>query len=207
MKKLITLFAVVLCTTLFAQNTKKDVYLEQHLPLLKENLTNQEYNQFKKSMRFDKTGNLVGQNFDLLEKGAADQFGVYFQYIATQRSGRSETISLIKSDGTEIIISADGTIVKKTSVSTKEVAASEIEEDHIQSYTDKTYKVSDLLSEDGLFIITSTGCGPCVLAYPSLNELTQDPSFSNVNFVALYRDSFQKSTRSKREVCMSDLGN
>lgn len=53
-------------------------------------------------------------------------------------------------------------------------------------------KVSDLVSQDGLFIITTTSCGPCILAYPELNELTKDSLFEKVNFVALYSDSFQK---------------
>lgn len=53
-------------------------------------------------------------------------------------------------------------------------------------------KVSDLVSQDGLFIITTTSCGACILAYPELNELTKDSLFEKVNFVALYSDSFQK---------------
>jgi len=192
MRKLITLLTFVLCTTLFAQSTNKDVYIAQHLPLLKENLSNQEYNQFKKSMRFNKEGKLIIQNFNLLEKGAGDQIGVYYQYIFSQRSGRIETISFIKEDGTEMIIAPDGTITNKTSVSTKAVANNEIVENTIRSYTDKEYNVSELVTEDGLFIVTSTGCGPCVMAYPKLNKLTENPAFAKINFVALYRDSFQK---------------
>ncbi len=191
MKKLITMLAFVLCSITFAQKTDKDVYIANHLPLLKENLTTKEYNTFKKSMRFDKKGKLIYQNSDLLEKGAGNQFGVYYQYISTQRTGASYPIVLVKDDGTEITIEPDGTI-SRTSISTKEVTDSTIVRNTIKSYTDKEYNVSELLTEDGLFIVTSTSCGPCVTAYPELNELTKNEAFSKINFVALYRDSFQK---------------
>lgn len=206
MKKTFSIIFFVLSVTLFAQNSKKDIYIKQHLPLLKENLTKKEYNQFKKSMRFDKKDHLIAQNFNLLEKGAGDQFGVYFQYIATQRSGRVETIGLSRSDGTEIIISPDGTIISKTKVSTKEVANSQIEGGTIKSYTNKSYTLSDLLTEDGLFIITSTSCGPCISAYPTLNELTQNTSLSKIKFVALYRDSFQKINTFKEGSMFNKFG-
>lgn len=192
MKKIITILAFALCSITFAQKTNKDTYITNHLPLLKENLTTQEYNQFKKSMRFDKKGKLIAQDFKLLEKGAGDQFGKYYQHLYQEETGIISIITMVNADGTEITIEKDGTISNRTSVSTKLVVNSEIVGNTIRSYADKEYNVSDLLSEDGLFIITSTGCGPCVTAYPELNELTNNDTFSKINFVALYRDSFQK---------------
>lgn len=206
MKKTLLFLLCMLSITSYAQHSKKDVYIEQHLPLLKQNLTDQEYKQFKKSMRFDKKGNLLSQDFSLLEKGANDQFGVYYQYIYRQSSGRTETIGLIKKDGTEIVISPDGTIIKRTNVSTKQVVNSQIQGDSIKSYANKTYELNNLLHEDGVYVITSTGCGPCILAYSVLNDLALDPSFSTNKFVALYRDSFQKINTFKEGSAYTQFG-
>lgn len=192
MKPFLTLVALVLSLSICAQNSKKDIYIDKHLPLLRENLSEKDLNTFKKSMRFNSKGHLSAQNFELLEQGAKDQIGVYYQYIFSQQSGKSDTIAIVNSNGTELVIAPDGTLLNQSTVSTEKVATSQIVGQQITSYDFKTYQVSELLTQDGLFVVTSTTCGPCVVAYPELNKLTQDPNYTHVNFTALYRDSFEK---------------
>ncbi len=193
--KWIVLILVLLLSSVayfYSQTPNKDHYIDKNFPALKENLTPEEQQQFKESMSFSLMGKLSEFDLDLLEKGAGNQFGKYYQHIATEMTGTSLVIGLVREDGTEMIIDTDGTITSQTNVSTKAVVNNEIVENTIRSYTDKEYNVSELVTEDGLFIVTSTGCGPCVMAYPKLNKLTENPAFAKINFVALYRDSFQK---------------
>lgn len=193
---LISLLLIVLILSvsgyIFSKQPDKNTYIEAHFPLLKENLSLIEQQEFKESLQFNWLGKMSSCDAELLEKGAGDQFGIYYQHFSTELTGVSQVVGIVNPDGTEIIIDTDGTIVSRTNVSTKEVVNKEIVGNTIRSYKDKEYNVSELLTEDGLFIVTSTGCGPCVTAYPELNELTKNKAFSKINFVALYRDSFQK---------------
>lgn len=194
MKKYIILSAFLFTATLFAQNDKKDIYIREHLPLLEKNLSTQEYNDFKKSMKFDRKGRLEAQDFDLLKKGSGDKFGIYYQYIITKITGKSYPITLVDQSGREMVIETDGTISfnNTDTISTVKTHNSQIEGNNILSYANEKFDVEKLITEDGLFIVTSTTCGPCVKAYEALNELSKENTFTNTNFTALYRDSFEK---------------
>lgn len=189
---LLIVLILSICGSIYSKRPDKNTYIETHFPLLKENLSAIEQQEFKESLQFNWLGKISSCDAELLEKGAGDQFGSYYQHFSTELTGVPQVIGIVNPDGTEIIIDKDGTILSRTNTSAKEVANNEIVGNTIRSYEDKEYNVSELLSEDGLFIVTSTGCGPCVTAYPELNELTKHEAFSKINFVALYRDSFQK---------------
>lgn len=194
MKKIVILSSLLLCTTLYAQHDKKDLYIKKHLPLLEQNLSSDEYKAFKKSMSLNRKGKLLNQDIDLLKKGSDDKFGVYYQYIATEKTGKAYPINLVGSDGRVMVIEVDGTIsFDNTKERTKQSDInSQVEGDFIRSYANEKFKVNDLVAKNGLFIVTSTGCGPCVLAYNDLNDLTKEEEFAGIDFTALYRDSFEK---------------
>lgn len=208
MKKTIVAIAFVCCTTLFAQKGKKEMYIKEHLPLLEHNLTEPELKSFIKSMKFNGKGALVSQDLDLLEKGGGEQFGTYFQYIVTQRTGVANPITIGQADGTEMVIETDGTISfdnRNIKISTP-LHNSQIEGDKIQSFQNKTFLVDDLTQQDGLFVVTSTSCGPCLLAYPNLNELANDAELNQFAFTALYRDSFEKIATYKTGKAYENFG-
>lgn len=208
MKKIIIISALLLGSILYAQGDKKDRYIQKNLPLVEQNLSNDEYKAFKKSMSFNKKGKLISQDIELLKKGSADKFGIYYQYISTENLGKAYPITLVDSDGREMVIEVDGTIsFDNTKEPTKQSEINgQIEGDFIRSYANEKFKVNDLVAKNGLFIVTSTGCGPCVLAYSKLNNLAKEEEFTNINFTALYRDSFEKINNYKESPSFERFG-
>jgi len=188
MKKTLLLF--LLGTSLAIGQTKKDVYIKEHFPLLLENLSTTELDAFKKTMKLTSGNKLKYIDSDLLKKGSGDQFGVYYQIFSYDLTGARNRVTIIDSDNREIVIEEDGTISfdntqPSTAISTTEATNEVI----FTTFDEKTYKLEELLERDGVFIITSTTCGPCMLAYPELNQLATDPAYKGVPFTALYINS------------------
>lgn len=189
MKKTVLLF--LLGTSLAIGQTKKDAYIKEHFPLLLENLSTTELDAFKKTMKLSSGNKLKYIDSDLLKKGSGDQFGVYYQIFSYDLTGVSNRVTIIDSDNREIVIEEDGTISFDNTQ--PKVAAASIplatEETQFTTFAGQTHELADLLARDGVFIITSTNCGPCMKAYPELNQLATDPAYKAIPFTALYISS------------------
>ncbi|WP_413513028.1 hypothetical protein [Myroides odoratus] len=183
MKK--TVFLLLLTSTLALGQTKKDNYIKEHFPLLIENLSSEELKDFKKTMKLNSKNKLTYLNGDLLQKGSGNQFGAYYQIFAFDLSGVKQTVTIIGSDNREIVIEADGTI-SFDNTRTGNAEAEDTTTTEFESFSGERYNVADIMNWDGVFVITSTTCGPCMQAYAELNALATDPAYEKVIFTALF---------------------
>ncbi len=189
MKKTLLLF--LLGTTLAIGQSKKDNYIKEHFPLLLENLSAEDLQAFKSTMKMSSKDKLRYIDSDLLRKGSGDQFGVYYQIFSYDLTGGHNRVTIIDQENREIVIEEDGTIsfdntqpsnLVDTAIATTDVA-------EFTTFSGQTYDLPTLLTRDGVFIITSTTCGPCMLAYSDLNQLASDPAYQGIPFTALYINS------------------
>lgn len=185
MKK--TVFLLLLTSTLALGQTKKDNYIKEHFPLLIENLSSEELKDFKKTMKLNSKNKLTYLNGNLLQKGSGNQFGAYYQIFAFDLSGVKQAVTIIGSDNREIVIEADGTIAfDNTTTGNAKAEAEDTTTTEFESFSGERYNVADIMNWDGVFMITSTTCGPCMQAYAKLNALATDPAYEKVIFTALF---------------------
>lgn len=185
MKKIV--FLLLLTSTLALGQTKKDNYIKEHFPLLIENLSQEEMKDFKKTMKLNSKNKLTYIDGDLLRKGSGNQFGVYYQIFAYDLSGVKQTVTIIGSDNREIVIEADGTIsFDNTKTDDANAKIEDMAVTQFEAFRGESYNVADIMSWDGVFVITSTTCGPCMQAYAELNALAADPAYEKVKFTALF---------------------
>ncbi|MBB1139847.1 hypothetical protein [Myroides sp. WP-1] len=189
MKKTLLLF--LLGTTLALGQKQKDNYIKEHFPLLLENLSSEELQAFKSTMKMASKDKLKYIDSNLLRKGSGDQFGVYYQIFSYDLTGVHNRVTIIDEDNREIVIEVDGTISFDNTQPTEKVASTPLATEVTQftTFAGQTHELEDLLARDGVFIITSTNCGPCMQAYPALNQLATDPAYKNIPFTALYISS------------------
>ncbi|MDM1407882.1 hypothetical protein [Myroides sp. DF42-4-2] len=189
MKKTLLLF--LLGTTLAIGQSKKDNYIKEHFPLLLENLSSEDLQAFKSTMKMSSKNKLKYIDSDLLRKGSGDQFGVYYQIFSFDRTGVRNRVTIIDEENREIVIEEDGTISFDNTLPLSQIdsAAASTTQSTFTTFEGKTYDLADLLTRDGVFLITSTTCGPCMLAYGDLNQLASDPAYQSVPFTALFINS------------------
>ncbi len=162
----------------------KETYLENRIPMLKENLSESEYKEFVEIMDFDKKGNLNVMNFDLLKKGTSDKYDSIQYRISSDMIGFYDNIISVDSLGIETFMGPE--LVTYTTIDGKKV------------------NIADFTKKNTIYLITSVNCGPCLEFFEEANKIASNPENKDFQFIALYGDpairmeNYRKGTGFKR---------
>lgn len=167
----------------------KDDYISKRIPYLKDNLTDQELIDFKKYMEFNEDNQLIRWSMSLLRKGTKEHFDSIMTNITIANGGNIQNIVVIDTLNNETHI--DTSMFKYLSMN------------------DSTeYHVSELMSDNTLYLILSTTCGHCISEFEKLNALTNN--YKGTKFIALFDepisviDNYKKGTMYKNFGFLND---